>query len=79
MAWAYISAQDKGLAEPTDKLVFRSLPGMTLDDVTKFQEENLKDMKFSYAILGDTADLNLEALSKYGRVVVLTLEDIFGY
>ena len=34
---------------------------------------------YRYGILGKIEDLDMEALSKIGKVVVLTTEDIFGY
>ena len=62
-----------------DRLTFEQLPTLTLDDVVKFQQENVKDRKYNYGILGKIEDLDMDALSKLGRVVILTPEQIFGY
>ena len=79
VAWVYFSTKDKGLDEPTDRAVFEALPGLTLEDVVKFQQDNIKGLDYHYAILGNIEDLDLEALGKLGKVVILTTEDIFGY
>lgn len=78
IAWSYINARDLGLDTDRRIAVYQALPDITLDDVKAFQEQNVKDRTYYYAILGDTADLDMEALSKLGKVVVLTTEEIFG-
>ena len=79
IAWEYINAQDMGDDHDTRREVFEALPSMTLDDIVKFQKENVKGRTYYYCILGDIEDLDMDALSKLGKVVVLTQEDIFGY
>jgi len=92
IAWAYIYANDRQLAPSLDgggknrsagydldRATFEALPDMTLDDVVKFQQENVKGRKYYYGILGKIEDLDMEALGKLGKVVILTREDIFGY
>lgn len=78
IAWSYINARDLGLDTDSRIAVYQALPEITLDDVKAFQEKNVKGRTYYYAILGDTADLDMEALSKLGKVVVLTTEEIFG-
>ncbi len=79
VAWAYIDAQDLGESVDPNIALFKALPAMTLADVVKFQQENVKDRTYYYAILGDKNDLDIAALEKIGKVVFLTTEDIFGY
>ncbi|NDV57359.1 pitrilysin family protein [Bacteroides sp. 519] len=77
--WSYIYDQDLG--QTTDARIkrFNDVPNMTLQDIVKFQEEWIKGRTYTYCILGDEKDLDLEALKKYGTIVKLTTEDIFGY
>ena len=79
VAGAYLQAKDYGLDYDMDKVVFEKLPGATLKDITDFQKKHVKGQKYSYAILGKTEDLDLDKLRSMGRVVIVTLEDIFGY
>lgn len=89
IAWAYISDVDHGVAPGmnpeypeginTGKLTFESLPAMTLEDVVKFQKDNVKGRTYYYGILGKIEDLDLDAIGKLGKIVILTPEQIFGY
>lgn len=79
IAWSYINARDLGLDADRRIAIFEALPGITLDDIIKFQQDNVKGRTYYYGILGDPGDLDLDALSKLGKVVMLTTEDIFGY
>ncbi len=79
IAWSFINARDLGLDTDRRIAVFEALPSITLDDVVKFQQDNVKDRTYYFCVLGDTNDIDLEALSKLGKVVMLTTEDIFGY
>ncbi len=79
IAWSYINAQDLGDDHDTRREVFEALPSLTLEDIVKFQKENVKGRTYYYCILGDIEDLDMDALSKLGKVVILTPEQIFGY
>lgn len=89
IAWGYIYDLDRGIAPGADpanpegvnleKLTFEALPTMTLADVVKFQQDNVKNRVYHYGILGKIEDLDMDALNKLGRVVILTTDEIFGY
>ena len=92
IAWAYINAEDRQIAPSLDgngrnrsagmnleRETFNALPSMTMDHLVKFQQENVKGNKYYYGILGKIEDLDMEALNKLGKVVILSTEDIFGY
>ncbi|MDR1951773.1 MAG: insulinase family protein, partial [Bacteroidales bacterium] len=77
--WRYISAQELGLNYDVNKVIFDQVQTMTLADVLKFQQEHIKNRKFTYAILGDEKDIDFSTMATYGPVKKLTLTDIFGY
>lgn len=77
--YSYISMQKLGLNEDMSKLLFDAVQKLTLDDVIKYQKQYVKDKKWTYAILGREAELDVAALEKLGPVERLTLEQIFGY
>lgn len=77
--WAYINAQDLGLDTDRRKELFEQAQGMTLSNVKAFQEKWVKDRTYSYCILGNEEDLDLQQLETYGPVIRLSQEDIFGY
>ena len=77
--WSYISAQDLGLDYDTRKQIFDEVQDLTLADVERFQQENIKDRKYTYCILGDAKTLDFKKMATYGKVERLTLADVFGY
>ncbi|MDE6206713.1 MAG: insulinase family protein [Muribaculaceae bacterium] len=79
IAWSYINALDKGEDHDTRRDVFEALPELTLDDIVAFQKDKVKGRTYYYCILGDVEDLDMDVLSKLGKVVILTPEQIFGY
>ena len=77
--WSYINAQDLGQTVDSRIKLFNDVQGMTLQDVIDFQQKWIKGRTYSYGILGDKKELDMEALKKIGPVIELTTEDIFGY
>ena len=76
---SYLSAKEFGYTVDTRKEMFDKVPSMTLKDVKAFQEKYVKNKPYTYCILGDIKDLDIEALKKIGPVITLTQEEIFGY
>jgi len=77
--WDYLNAKEFGYTTDARKELFERIPNMTLSDVKAFQEKYVKNKTYTYCILGDAKDLNIEALKKIGEVKTLTQEEIFGY
>ncbi|MDL2212526.1 insulinase family protein [Bacteroides sp. OttesenSCG-928-D19] len=77
--WSYIYAQD--LNQQVDSRIrqFNEVPKMTLQDVIDFQKKYVNGLTYTYCILGDEKELDIETLEKQGQVIRLTTEDIFGY
>ena len=79
IAWAWIGAQDHGIDYDMDAKTFAALPSISMADVISYQQQHVKGNIYNYAILGKVEDLDLDALRRIGKVVILTTEDIFGY
>jgi predicted Zn-dependent peptidase len=75
----YLSAQDFGWNYDKRKDLFDKAQTWTLDDIKKFQQQYVKDKKYTYCVLGDENDLKQEIVDKYGILQKLSLEEIFGY
>jgi predicted Zn-dependent peptidase len=75
----YERAQKMGLDYDIRKDVFEKVPAMTMNDVKVFHDKYMKNKKSIYLILGDKNKLDMETLSKYGKVKFLSLDEIFGY
>ena len=76
---SYRNCRRMGLSEPLDRKVFEALPSLTFEDVKAAQEQWVKDRTYTYAILGRSADLDMNYLKTLGTVKRVSLEDIFGY
>jgi len=79
IAYTYINNKDKGLDHDIRKDLFDVLPTVTLDSVVAFQKENVAGRTYYYGILAKPENIDVEALRKLGKVVILKQEDIFGY
>jgi predicted Zn-dependent peptidase len=77
--WNYLRNKEFGYTTDPRIEMYEKIPGMTLQDVKAFQEKYVKNKAFTYCILGDTKDLDIESLKKIGPVTILTQEEIFGY
>lgn len=79
IAFTYLDMLDLGYDHDSRKDVFDALGTTTLDDVVKFQKDNVAGRVYYYGILAKPENIDIEALKKLGKVVILTQEDIFGY
>ena len=79
IAFTYINNKDKGLDHDLRKDIYEALPTATLDKIVDFQKANVAGRTYYYGILAKPENIDIEALKKLGKVVILTQEDIFGY
>lgn len=77
--YSYINAQDKGIDYDRNRDIFNKVQTMTLDDVVEFQQQWIKGRTYSYGILGDIKELDMNKLRSMGEVKRLSKEEIFGY
>lgn len=79
IAWYYIMGLDLDDTTSWSERIYNALPTLTLDDVLRYQQDNVKNSTYNIGILGDINDLDLDALRSRGKVVELTTDDIFCY
>lgn len=77
--WAYINAQDLGQNVDSRIKLYNDVQNMTLKDITDFQKKWMKGRTYTYCILGDKKELDMEKLKEVGPIQELTQEEIFGY
>ncbi len=77
--WSYLDAQELGQNVDSRKQLFEEAQNMTLSDIKAFQEKWVKDRKYTHCVLGDEKNLDMKALSNYGKITKLSKEDLFGY
>ncbi|MDL2239541.1 insulinase family protein [Bacteroidales bacterium OttesenSCG-928-K03] len=77
--WNYISAKEFNLDFDRREYYYNNIKKLSLDDVVKYQQENIKDRDYTYCILGRQSDLNLDKLKALGPIKTLSKEEIYGY
>lgn len=77
--WSYINAQDLGQNVDSRIKLYNDAQSMTLKDVINFQNKWVKGRTYTYCILGDKKELDMEKLKEVGPIQELTQEEIFGY
>lgn len=75
----YRHCRRMGLSEPVDRAVFEAVQNMTLDDVKAVQQKWVAGRSYTYAILGDSSDMDMDFLRTLGPVKEVSLEEVFGY
>lgn len=77
--YAYYFAKQRGIDYDIDERIYNALPSLTLDDIVRFEQQNMARKPYRYIILGDEKELDMKTLEKIGPVKRLTTEDTFGY
>jgi predicted Zn-dependent peptidase len=75
----YLAAQKRGVDHDLRQDTYASLDKIGLDDVVRFHTDRITGRKYALCVLGSKAKIDMAELRKHGRVVELTLSDIFGY
>ncbi len=76
---AWLSAQWLGIDYDVDERIYNALPGLTLQDIVRFEQQQMAHKPYRYVILGDEKELDMESLEKIGPIRRLSTEEIFGY
>ena len=76
---AWLSAKMKGIDYDINERIYKALPDITLQDIVKFEQEQMANKAFRYVILGDEKELDMKAIQERGTVRRLSTEEIFGY
>lgn len=75
----YLGARDLGLDYDIRKPVYESLGSMALADLNAFHSERYSGKPFAYCVIGSKENLDMQALAKRGKIVNVSLTELFGY
>lgn len=75
----YDNALKLGLNHDIRKDIYNQLDNISLADIKKFHDDNLKNKTWNIKLLGSKEKIDMEGLKKYGKVVELNMKDVFGY
>ena len=68
-----------GIDYDINEKIYKEAQNLTLQDIVKFEKENIANKPYRYVILGDENELDMEAIGKMGTIKRLSTEEIFGY
>jgi predicted Zn-dependent peptidase len=67
-----------GMKEDPRKANYEQIDKMTYADLKKFADTNVKGKQSNFLVLGSDKKVDFKVLEKYGKVVKLSLKDVFG-
>ena len=76
---SYLYYKNLGIDYDLRKSIYEALPSLTLQDIVKFEQENMVNKPYRMMILGDEKNLDMKALEKIAPVKKLSQEEVFGY
>ena len=75
----YLNMQRLGLDYDLNEKTYHALQQLTLQDVVRFEQQQVARKPYRYILLGDEKELDISSLEKIAPIKRLTLEDVFGY
>ncbi|MBK8701190.1 MAG: insulinase family protein [Saprospiraceae bacterium] len=75
----YQNALRLGIDHDVRKDIYEAVDGISLNDIKKFHNDHLKGKAWNIKVMGSKDKINMDELKKHGKVVELSLKDIFGY
>ncbi len=73
------SYQKLGYDYDRRKDIYTKVQSLSLGDIKSFQETYVKNRNYTTMVLGKHENINFNALSRYGEVNEMGLENLFGY
>ncbi|MDO4763216.1 MAG: insulinase family protein [Flavobacteriaceae bacterium] len=75
----YLAMKKLGFDYDIRKDIYNEIQGLSLDTLTNFYNQKVKPVSYNTAIIGKKENLDMEAISKMGEFVEVSLEEVFGY
>lgn len=75
----YESAVKHGIDRDQRADIYNALDELTFKDVQDFHAKYISGQKYNLLVLGSKDKIDIKSLAKYGEVVELSLEDLFGF
>ncbi|MDN3644122.1 insulinase family protein [Lutimonas halocynthiae] len=77
--WNYESLLKRGIDYDIREEMYKDIQSMSMEDVSKFFDSNVKGQNFSISVIGNKKDLDMEALKKLGKVHEMDIDYLFNY
>ncbi len=77
--WSREAARNRGLDYDLTKEIYAAIGKMDVATLKNFFDTNIKGKSYTFLVLGNRKDVDMNVLKKLGPVKELQLEEIFGY
>ncbi|MDR6301020.1 M16 family metallopeptidase [Mesonia maritima] len=77
--WNYESLKERGLDHDYRQEMYDTIKDMSLADLKEFFNKNIKGQNYNVLVIGNKKDVNMNALSKLGKVEELDVDYLFNY
>ena len=77
--WNYESAKRRGLDYDIRKEIYGEIENMDFAKLKSFFDENIKGQTYTFLVIGNKENLDMETLKALGEFKEVTLEELFGY
>lgn len=68
-----------GLDHDVRKDIYEGVDNISLGDIKQFHGDYMKGKAWNIKVMGSKDKISMTDLAKYGKVVPLSIKDIFGY
>lgn len=77
--WSYEALKKRGLDYDNREEMYKIIENMTLADLHKFFDENIKGESYNVMVIGNKKEVNFKALQKLGKVQEMDVDYLFNY
>ena len=77
--WTYEGLKRRGIDHDNREEIYAAIENMSLSDLRAFFEANIKGNAYTTLVIGNSSDLELNALKKLGEVEELDIDYLFNY
>ena len=77
--WNYERLKKLGIENDNREEMYNTIKNMSLTNLKTFFNENIKDEKYDIMVIANKKDINMNALSKLGKVQEMDIDYLFNY
>ncbi|WP_046745560.1 M16 family metallopeptidase [Kordia zhangzhouensis] len=77
--WTYERLQKLGIDKDHREEMYEAIKNMTIEDLKKFFNENIKGEQYNVMVIGNKKDVDMQALSKLGKIQEMDIDYLFNY
>lgn len=77
--WTYERLQKLGIDNDHREAMYKAIEKMTLADLKGFFDQNIKGEQYNIMVIGNKKDVDMDALSKLGKIQEMDIDYLFNY